>query len=163
MRVCGIDPGKKGCFVVLDTDRHIAFWLDTPYRSDGIIDFAKVQDLVGLDYVDSIFYEKVCGREGWGAVQVFSFGCSYGQILGFLHDKPHTLISPKKWQTIAHVGTCGDNAKQRSYQSFVRLNPSAKIKKSQDGLIDAFHIARYGLIMLRSKFRDNWEFVELCV
>jgi hypothetical protein len=161
MQVIGIDPGKHGCIVALDSDTHEAHWLNMPFREDGILDLGIINTKVKPYWSGMIYLEKVHGRSGWGATQVFGFGVNYGQVLGWLHDKPHTLITPKKWQSIAHVGTFGENPKLRSHQSFIRLNPSTTIRKKDNGLIDAFHIARFGLFFNGVQFRDDWEFIGL--
>ena len=161
MKIIGIDPGSKGSIVELDSTTGEARYLDIPYRLDKIIDFNQVKAAFDFTETTMIFLEHVRGRSGWGATQVFTFGCNYGQILGFLYDKPHNLISPKTWQKIAHFGCCSGIPKLMSRESFQRLNPKSKVKKSQDGLIDAFHIARYGMFAYHAKFKDDWEFIKV--
>lgn len=162
MRILGIDPGKKGCFVLLDRDEKTAHYLAMPLLADRSIDFDQVYASLDLSNLNMIFLEKVLGRGSWGAANVWSFAENYGQLRAqILYKRPHTLVPPKTWQKIAHVGTEGDNAKIRSMQSFQRINPSTKVYKTQDGLIDAFHIARYGLISFRAKFTDDWRFIRL--
>jgi hypothetical protein len=58
------------------------------------------------------------------------------------------------------MGMNESDPKLNSFISFIRLNPNAKIRKTQDGIIDAFHIARYGIIYyaLHDTFKDDWEF-----
>ena len=158
MKVIGIDPGKKGCVVILDSIKGVASWLNMPFRPDGILDLTALNDAL-LPFSTAVIYlEKIHGRSGWGATSVFNFGVNYGQVLGWLFDKPHTLITPQKWQYVAHLGTSGESAKEKSYQSFIRLNPGSKVKKSHDGLVDAFHIARFGLYFHGVDFKDGWDF-----
>lgn len=161
LKIIGIDTGSKGCIVELNTEAQEARYLELPYRQDKIIDFDQVKRSFDFGSTTMIFLEYVRGRSGWGATQMFTFGCNYGQILGFLYDKPHTLVGPKTWQKIAHCGCLSGIPKLRSRESFQRLNPQSSVKKSQDGLIDAFHIARYGLFAYHAKFRDPWEFTKL--
>lgn len=160
MKIIGIDPGKKGAICFLNTETSTATYLEIPYRPDGLIDFKIINEAFLFAHQDHIYIEKVSGRDGWGAVQCFSFGANCGMIRQWCWDKPHTLIVPKTWQKIAHIGTSAETAKLRSSQSFFRLNPNTNIKKSQDGIIDAFHIARYGLFQYRAQFSDNWEFIK---
>ena len=159
MKIIGIDPGSKGSIVELNSETNEARYLDLPYRQDKIIDFDQVKKAFDFNTVTMIYLEYVRGRSGWGATQVFTFGCNYGQVLGFLYDKPHTLVGPKAWQKIAHFGCSSGIPKLMSRESFIRLNPHSDIKKSQDGLIDAFHIARFGMFSYHAKFQDKWEFI----
>jgi hypothetical protein len=110
------------------------------------------------------YIEHVRGRGGkWGASQTFTFGFNYGLIRGFLYDKPHVLVTPKQWQKIAHLGAKQDSPKTKSRETFVRLNPNANIPKSKDGVIDAFHIARFGLLQYPKNIlsQQNWSFVKI--
>ena len=161
MKIIGIDPGFKGCIVELDTLTRTARYLDLPFRTDKIINFHKVKGAFDFDDASMIYLEHVHGRGGWGASQVFTFGANYGQVLGFLYDKQHTLLNPKAWQKIAHFGTLSEGPKLKSWESFQRLNPNSGITKTKDGLIDAFHIARYGLFYYHAKFKDDWKFTKL--
>jgi hypothetical protein len=68
------------------------------------------------------------------------------------------------WQKIQHRNTTGATAKERSASVFASLNPtfvSGSRRKIPDGLIDAFLIARWGLIDSRIVFRDDWRFINL--
>lgn len=161
MKIIGIDPGFKGCLVELDTDLHRARCLDMPFRADRIIDYNILKNAFNYSTVNMTFLEKVSGRGGWGANQTFTMGSNYGQILAFLYNKPYTLVVPQKWQQIAHSCTQSEEPKDKSFESFQRLNPKANISRKKDGLIDAFHIARYGLFTYQIEFKDNWEFIIL--
>jgi len=161
MKAIGIDSGKKGCIVTLDSETHVATWLDLPWRDDGVLHLGILNAKLKPYWSGMIYLEKIHGRSGWGATSVFNFGVNYGQLLCWLYDKPHTLISPKKWQYLAHIGASGNTPKDKSYQTFTRLNPSTHIPKKKDGLIDAFHIARFGLLFSGETFRDDWAFKEL--
>lgn len=161
MKIIGIDPGSKGCIVSLNTETRIAKCLNIPYI-DGVIDVDRIKGRFTWSDASMVILEKVHGRKEWGISNVFSFGQYYGQMRLFLYNKPHILLDPQTWQKIAHLGTSVSDPKAKSFQSFQRLNPNAKkIKKSYDGLIDAYHIARYGLFYYGVQFKDDWEFVIL--
>jgi len=162
MKIIGIDPGAKGCIVELDSKSQTARYLNIPYRFDGIIAFDIINAQFDyLRHVDHILLEKVGGRCGWGASQTFKFGVNYGQVLGYLWDRPHSLVAPKTWQGLAHAGTTMGSPKDRSRMAFVKLNPAPKVRAKDDGLIDAFHIARWGLRHFRQDFTDHWTFINL--
>jgi hypothetical protein len=124
-----------------------------------MLDYGKMNDWFPIP-PNAIFIEDVYGREHWGVTNAFTFGYNTGLISAWLYGKNYKRVLPKTWQKIAHLGEIANDPKLRSWLAFQRLNPSATIKKSNDGLIDAFHVARYGLIMHRCVFRDNWEFIK---
>lgn len=159
MIIQAIDPGARGCIVELDSDAKTCRYLNMPMLPCDILDYDKLNECFPAQ-PHMIFIEQVHGRQPWGAGNVFTFGYNTGLITAWLYKKPHTKILPQTWQQLAHLGTKGDDPKYRSWQAFNRLNPKATIKKSQDGLIDAYHIARYGLFHYRCVFHDNWEFIK---
>jgi hypothetical protein len=162
MKAIGIDPGRKGAIVCLDTETHTARYASLPYRTDNVIEFDRLSSWVSNDNC-TVFLEDVHGRGKWGSASVFTFGCNYGQLRAWIviQKRPHILIQPQRWQKIAHMGMNETDPKLNSYISFMRLNPNAKIRKTQDGIIDAFHIARYGIIyyLRNNNFMDDWEFL----
>jgi hypothetical protein len=160
MKIIAIDPGKTGYVVELDNREQTCKYLLMPMTRGGMLDYGKL-DRSFPDKPTMHFIEKVSGRAGWGAGNIFVFGYNTGLITAWLYDKPYTLILPQTWQKLAHMGTDDDNPKIRSYQSFKRLNPSSDIKASKDGLIDAFHIARYGMFQYGVMFADDWNFVRM--
>ncbi len=162
MRIVGIDVGFKGAVVLVDSDTKTVSWSPIPYRPDRVIDFDLLKRRFdNFDNLDMIYIEKVIGRGGWGAGPIFSFGVNYGQILAFFYNRPTTLLTPTKWQQLAHIGTDDGNAKERSMSAFIRLNPNAEVKKTWDGFVDAFHIARYGAFHYHKINVANWNVLNL--
>jgi hypothetical protein len=162
MRIVGIDVGFKGAIVLIDADKKLISWCAIPYRADKIVDFDLLnRRFERFDNVDMIYIEKVIGRGGWGAGPIFAFGINYGQILAHFYNRPTTLLTPTKWQSLAHIGTDEGTAKERSMASFIRLNPNAEVKKTWDGFVDAFHIARYGAFHYHKINVANWDFLNL--
>lgn len=161
MKIIGIDPGRKGAIVTLDPAKKIAYYSRLPYRKDNIVDFDILNKWKG-EFSGSVFLEDVHGKKEWGAQNNFAFGSYFGQLKLWLAIEkiPHILVRPQEWQKIAHMGMGSGDPKQNSYTSFIRLNPNAKISKSEDGIIDAYHIARWGLIYYTRNvaFTDNWRF-----
>lgn len=161
MKIIGIDPGRKGAIVCLDDETTIARYANLPYRTDGVIEFDRLNQWTQGDHCP-ILLEDVHGRGKWGSNSVFTFGCNYGQLRAWIviMKRSHILVLPKAWQKIAHAGLNEIDPKVNSFISFQRLNPRAKIRKTQDGIVDAFHIARYGIIYYskNTHFKDDWEF-----
>ena len=160
MKIIGIDTGSKGAIVCLDSTEKTAEYMMLPYRADKVLDFSLVKDKF-YSNIMMTFVEKVSGRGGWGATQTFQFGCYYGQILGLLSSYSHAMVTPQMWQKIAWEGTSDGEPKERSAAAFARLNPTTRLKKKEDGVIDAFHIARYGMLKYREIFTDDWRFINL--
>lgn len=158
----GIDSGAKGYIVKLDTSTTTAFYSPLPYHADKRLDLYKIESYFdGMKDAQCIIVEKVRGRGGWSANVNFQFGWYFGQLSAYLYNKPHHLVEPKEWQSIAHFSIHGDSPKEKSYAAFKKMNPNSTIKKSKDGIIDAFHIARYGLFLRCQKFKDDWSFVNV--
>ena len=161
LKIVGIDSGSRGCVLQLDSRKKIAGYLKMPFTEDKLLDFDKLERSFSWSDVTKIFIEDVRGRGGiWGASQNFTFGFNYGMIRSFLINKQYTLVSPKQWQKVAHIGIKGKTAKEKSKLSFNRLS-SENIK--HDGIIDAFHIARYGLLLYPQNILLNtkWTFLNL--
>ncbi len=167
MLYVGIDSGRKGCVVALDPENSMAHWFMLPYRDDSIIDFDFMDRTFKMfGDIAPIFLEKVMGRGGWAAKSTFGFGVNYGQILGYLYNKPHVQIKPHVWQKLAHFGVSGEEAKIKSKKAFVALNPSFDLKMlpeyKRQGLIDAFHIARYSMFEYHGvSNKHQFKFIEV--
>ncbi len=172
--ICGIDPGLRGHYCVLDPEEKTAKHLRIPYRPDGIIDGNKIIDVFeGFHHVHALYIEKVMGRGGmvkdgganWGATQNFGLGFNYGQLLATMSFMPHTLVRPQQWQKLCHTTSNRKSdlpAKEKTRIRFVQLNPSfGHAIKANDGLYDAFFIARYGLITHGIQFTDDWNFIDM--
>lgn len=163
MKVVGVDPGSQGCICLLDTDEKLAKYLYIPYRADKIVD-GRAIDLAfeGFCGVDRFYLEKVMGRGTFGATSTFQFGINTGMILMYFSYYPIHLVVPTSWQRSIHRGVTAPTAKEKTRAAFERLNPShGPLTKSDDGLMDAFFIARYGLDAAHAKYTDDWTFINL--
>ena len=97
--IIGIDPGKTGAIARVD-DGQCWTW-KMPETVDGLVEL-----LEGLGGDIAVVVEKVSaggvantqGRK-MGATSAFSFGCSYGGILGVLAALRirHELVTPSVW------------------------------------------------------------------
>jgi hypothetical protein len=159
MRVIGIDAGSTGYVVQLDTDTMQAIYCAIPYRHDKLIDYDKLNRIFPELKVP-VWIEKVRGRSVWGSSVCFKFGTNNGLIRAWLYNRNYHEVEPKNWQKLAHRGCEGDNPKVRSWLAFKKANPTSKICKSKDGLIDAYHIASWGLLQLTSKVYREWTFIK---
>lgn len=157
-RIIGIDCGANGAIVQLDLKEQTAHYLKIPYRDDGLIDYRIIEESLMLHNA-FFFVEKLHGRGGWSSSVTFKLGENYGKMLQCLSAYGFTLVEPQQWQKTAHDGTVmAKKPKDRTKEAFVRLQPHAGIK--HDGVIDAFFIARYGLLKLKHREPVRWNFID---
>jgi hypothetical protein len=142
MKILGIDPGKTGWWVILDSENKIALGKPLCWSPDGILDISLIPK------PDVCYIEKVHAIPGkMGAASAFSFGETFGQIRWATHRMSVTLIGPKIWQSACLQGIDTDmENKLRSIAGFARMNPEHKFVKLNHNFTDAFHIANYGLL-----------------
>lgn len=138
----GIDPGKKGAYAFVADDgdgAEVYAWDD-----NGFVESMKALS-VGRCVA---CVEKVGARPGQGTVSMFSFGQSFGFILGVLtaFGIPYQLVPPRKWK--AEYGLL-NTQKQASVDVAKRLFPEVsflpteRCRKESDGMSDAVLMAEY--------------------
>lgn len=155
MIICGVDPGKKGGAVILDTSGKVMaksiMFLANKTEFDPL---AYAQFLRNEHYtVDHVLVEKVSAMPGNGNVSMFTFG----QAFMFCHlvpkmlNIPLTLVTPQTWQKVMHMGIEKTlDPKQRSLIAVSRLFPTTDLRASarcsvqHDGLVDALLLAEWG-------------------
>ena len=157
--IIGIDPGVYGAVACLTPSGPFVY--DMPTYKKGkrphTCEATLAEKLVGAYRVKSYaFVESVHAGHGYGGVQSFSFGESFGIIKGVLAalEIPYELVSPQKWKKAMAVPS-GD--KKNSVPIALRLFPTltgqltSKKKggdcsciKNLDGRADALLIAEYG-------------------
>lgn len=147
----GVDPGKKGAMAMLyvngngGVEPNVSSWSD-----EGFVTWASGIRAVARENKEYICaaVEKVGARPGQGTVSMFSFGQSYGFILGVLAALGigYQLVSPSAWKR--EFGLL--NADKRQSVSVckrlfpgVNLLPSEKCSKESDGMAEALLIAEY--------------------
>lgn len=138
----GIDPGKKGAYAwYTDGVMRVRQWDDNYFAQDMHL-------LAAMDDRPVACVEKVGARPGQGTVSMFSFGQSYGFILGVLtaFGIPYQLVPPRKWK--AEYGLL-NTQKQASVDVAKRLFPEVsflpteRCRKESDGMSDAVLMAEY--------------------
>ena len=136
----GIDPGKKGGYAFVDDDGARAY----PWDDERFIEDVRVH--CHEKCVAAV--EKVGAMPGQGVTSMFSFGQSFGFILGVLtaFGIPYQLVPPRKWKS--EFGLL-NTEKQRSVKVARRLFPSVcllpteRCRKESDGMSDALLMAEY--------------------
>ena len=138
----GIDPGKKGGVATISEDGVKVYqWDDQRFIED------MRQHANWLDKCVAAV-EKVGAMPGQGVTSMFSFGQSYGFILGVLaaFGIPYQLVSPATWkrefgllksQKQGSVDVC-----KRLFPG-VNLLPTERCRKESDGMAESLLIAEY--------------------
>lgn len=157
MIVAGIDPGKQGAIVLLDSERPVAHFMTLPYSDDGFLLSQQVHKWMKLwGYPDLVVLEKIKpgGAKSFPSA-MFQLGVSYGQVLQFLHiaKVPLRLPYPQQWQKVMHEGIPAKlSSKERSAAAYRMLFPHGPISKGPKGgkinenVVDALLIATYGVL-----------------
>lgn len=154
----GIDPGKDGAVVVVNSEGRIVFQSLTPTvnvlckgnKREYMVDSMK-QILQDWDHCRFAVLEKTQAMPGQGGTSMHSLGRGDGLWEGMLAMAgiKYSRVHPKTWQKLFHFDIGGDNAKAKSAIAAGRLFPghdfrkTPKCKKPHDGLIDASLLALY--------------------
>lgn len=146
--ICGIDPGQRGAFALLDNAHNLSF-ITMPDNVPQMLNWLRQQTIT------HVFLEKAQSMPKQGVASVFTYGEHYGEIKGILATLgiPFTCVAPKTWTRSMHQGTTGASAKDKSRQAAHRLFPTINFvldgcRKAHDGVMDAVLIAEYGLRQL---------------
>jgi len=142
----GVDPGKSGAIVCIDSARKI---VSATVMPDHPRDIAEIARLYRNAYWT---VEKVSPIHLASAKSSFTFGYGAGVLEGILTASgvSFNLVPPKNWQKVILEGAAQElSAKDRAYRVASRLWPEYCWpligKKPHDGVIDAALIALYGL------------------
>jgi crossover junction endodeoxyribonuclease RuvC len=146
MKICGIDPGRKGALVSLEGN--VIKLRSMPDNEKDL--FETLVDL--CPDVTHVFVEKAQSLPGNGSVGMFHYGDGFGQIKGVLAAMriPYTLVPPRTWTKVMHAGCDVGEPKARSLEAVRRLFPNIELRRTErcrnldEGFIDALLIAEYG-------------------
>lgn len=147
----GIDPGLTGAIAILSDKNEFIAVHDMPVmplsNSKNQVNSAELAKIIKTylsDEESSVILEKVNAMPGQGVSSMFSFGQSFGIILGVAGalSVPVTLVTPASWKKRAGlIGKEKDYARTLAQQ----LYPSASLSRKGDiGRADAILIARFG-------------------
>ena len=143
----GVDCGISGAIALLNDNVSFISVHDMPVMAGtgkrqqvNAAELAKILKLVGgIAYV-----ERVSAMPKQGVSSMFSFGTSYGIVLGVLAaiGIPTILVTPQSWKKRA-----GLTGKEKDYARTLaqQLYPAAELGRKKDiGRADALLIARFG-------------------
>lgn len=137
----GIDPGKSGGIAVIEETSSGV--LVTSQKLDGTE--ADVSSFLDSFAIRSRFclIEKVSSSPQMGVCSAFTFGKSFGFLIGLLtaHKIPFEFVTPQRWQKAMGCLTGGD--KNVSKSAAQRLFPSVKFTHANaDATLLAEHCRR---------------------
>ncbi len=148
---CGIDPGKKGGFVVLDEVGKIIHKVKLPQTPPDMKEcFYEHAKNFNYGYC-RIYIEKCQAMPGQGVSSMFRYGMHYGEILGVLGALgiPFVTVPPKKWQARIIGKFNKGQSKIEAYKKAKQLWPDVDFVEERcriphDGIVDAALIAEFG-------------------
>jgi len=148
--IIGIDPGISGALALLDDDGQLVDVKDMPIMAGT----GKRQQINGAELskmlismshdVSGAYLEHVSAMPKQGVSSMFSFGMSYGIVLGILAalQIPVLLVTPRAWKKRAGLEKKEKDACRTLMQ---QLYPAAPLGRKKDiGRADAIAIARFG-------------------
>lgn len=161
MIVIGIDPGKDGAGVRLETDGSalvvsVVRWRDVlgkrdwteagPQVADAVAELARGATLVAL--------ERDAGRPGEGATSARTIGRGWGLLYGVLLAHGHEVRVPTaaSWQRDVFAG-CPGEGKDRAI--WLAASAGVELRRGRertdhDGIADAYCLARWALRQVRA-------------
>lgn len=151
MLILGIDPGKSGGFVALDSTGHVVHMkhdISSASCTKSVLAHLQMENMRIFAYV-----EKAQAMPKNGAVSMFNYGQGFGEILGVLSALaiPFELVPPSAWTKAMLSGVpASATGKQRAALAASRLFPGVDLRASERckvphyGLVDSLLIAEYG-------------------
>ena len=155
MRIVGIDPGKRGALVAVDSSTlEITDYLFMPY--DGAeVDARFVFDWVEDQSPNLVVLERQIAMPKQGRSSLFSLASGYGSLRAVLACLGVTYITPlpSSWTKLALAGVPG-KGKDRNIAAAKRVFPlfdfsPGRKRVAHDGLADAAMLAYYGCLKHR--------------
>ncbi len=159
MRLVGVDPGRQGYAVALDTVTSQGWALRLPYDAHGSIamGFARWLMKICQGHEACVFLEKLnaTGGDVMSKNTLFKMGFAYGQLDAIIRATliPSRLVTPQQWQKVVTEGIDQKlSAKDKTMLTYQRMFPDDPIprrprqKKIDDNAVDAFFIAQYGAL-----------------
>ena len=128
MKIVGIDPGKHGQMVILDTSTQNAWRYKLKFDAQNQLqnEFFKTTNKI-LSNNDMVLVEKVSSLGMAGKTQTFNFGFIAGQITfaAKMAGCRFRQVNPQMWQKLIHEGITGKlSAKEKSKIAYDQFYPS---------------------------------------
>ena len=148
MRICGVDPGLSGAWVLLEDGQPIE-WGMMPTIVEGsnrrVNGYALAREWRDI-HIDVAHMEAVNARPGQGVTSMFSFGHATGTVKGVLGalEIPVRMITPQSWKkAVGLINKDKDAARSLAINMWPQWQVLDK-KGAGQALADAALIALYG-------------------
>lgn len=138
--IVGVDPGKSGALVLLDTPIMVDY-LDMPFH-DKLVDGQTIFDMLtfwrNIYGVTEACVEQVSSRPQQGVVSTFNFGVSYGIVLGALQAACFeiTFVRPQVWKKALNLSSDKDDSRNLALSMWPD-NADDFARKKDDGRAEA--------------------------
>jgi crossover junction endodeoxyribonuclease RuvC len=152
--IAGIDPGLAGALFFIDAERpSTGEAIDLPIhvltrggKKKRELDIAGLVGILTAHQINHAFVEQVGAMPGQGISSTFSFGKTFGIILGVVAalNITLTLVPPVRWKRELHVLKDKDAARARASQLLPEAAYQWRFKKDH-GRGEAALLALYGL------------------
>jgi crossover junction endodeoxyribonuclease RuvC len=158
--ICGCDPGLAGALAFLDPAMPETIeTFDIPVhlltrggKQKREVDIVELIRLVAMRRITHAFIEQAGAQPQQGSSSTFSFGKTYGVILGVVasHNIPLSIVPLLRWKRALHVPRAKDAARARASQLLPAAADQWRLRK-HDGRAEAALIALYGARELSGK------------
>lgn len=147
MHIAGVDPGKNGAVVIIESNSHNII---SQHRLKDIDDFLMLL----MDKQPSlIVIEKAQSYPRQGIASAFNYGREYGRLLGLLDASliKYVTTAPSAWHRyMQSLWPSIQKDKHAAYAWAKKIWPMEtftpkRCRKPHDGLIDAALLAYYGI------------------
>ena len=158
MIIYGIDPGLSGAIARFDLTEGYLEIHDMPVmevNKKKVVSPQLVSDILRQQHAP-VYIEKVGAMPGQGVTSMFSFGRSYGILLGCAAglQMPTTVITPQMWMRALNCQKGKDGNRQRACE-LVPNYSQLFARKKDDGRADAALLAYYGALFVEGVDDDR--------
>lgn len=161
MIILGADPGLHGAIAIFNTetgdmaiDDMPIFSLKRGGKTKNELDPSSLARIIDpwSARIQCAFVEQVGAMPSEGVSSVFSFGKSYGILIGILAAKfiPVTFVAPIVWKKAMKVSASKDGARARASQVFPR-HSGLWTRVKDDGRAESALIAAWGAHVLATE------------
>lgn len=156
--IVGIDPGLSGALFFINPEGTTGEAVDAPVhllkrggKAKRELDIVALLNILGRHPISHAFVELVGPMPRQGVSSVFSFGKSYGVVLGAVAacHIPLTLVSPVQWKRALQVPRSKDGARARASQLLPEAAHQWPLQR-HDGRAEAALIGLYGVRQLQA-------------
>lgn len=149
--IIGVDPGLHGAVAIYRSDKDFGvfdmptFELVRNGKKKHELDPHTLARLLTPYRLATAWLEQVNSMPGQGVSSVFSFGKSYGIVIGVLATLgiPYNFVTPQVWKKAMQVPAAKDAARARASQ-LLPLHANKWNRVKDDGRAESALIALYG-------------------